>query len=150
MIRVLFVCHGNICRSTMAQSILADMVEKKGISSQFYIESAATSREEIGNPPHRGTREKLRREKIPLIPHRAVQMTRGDYQYYDYLIGMDSENIYYMKRIAGGDPDHKISKLLSYAGYDSDVADPWYTGNFEVTYDDIVQGCEALLKYLGF
>lgn len=150
MIRVLFVCHGNICRSTMAQSVLTDMVEKRGISSEFYIESAATSREEIGNPPHRGTRDKLRKEGIPLVPHNAVQMTRGDYRYFDYLIGMDSENIYYMNRIAGGDPEHKIYKLLSFDGYDSDVADPWYTGNFEVTYTDIVQGCRAFLKKLGY
>ncbi|MCD8120155.1 MAG: low molecular weight phosphotyrosine protein phosphatase [Lachnospiraceae bacterium] len=150
MIRVLFVCHGNICRSTMAQSVLTDMVEKRGISSGFYIESAATSREEIGNPPHRGTREKLRKEGIPLVPHKAIQMTRGDYRYYDYLIGMDSENIYYMNRIAGGDPAHKIYKLLSFAGFDSDVADPWYTDNFDVTYVDVVQGCRAFLKYLGY
>ncbi|MCC8168579.1 MAG: low molecular weight phosphotyrosine protein phosphatase [Clostridiales bacterium] len=148
MIKVLFVCHGNICRSTMAQSVFTDMVRKKHLEASFYIESAATSREEIGNPPHYGTRSKLRAEGIPLIPHRAIQMTRDDYLEYDYLIGMDSANIRNMTRIACGDPQGKIYKLLSFAGSGRDVADPWYTGDFDTTYRDITEGCEALLNHL--
>ena len=142
MIKILFVCHGNICRSTMAESILT----QAGLSPQFHINSAATSREEIGNPPHHGTVAKLRQVGIPLIPHRATQMTRQDYEQYDYLIGMDSANIRNMTRIAGGDPENKIYKLLSFADSDRDIADPWYTGNFDETYNDIMEGCTAFLK----
>ena len=148
MIKVLFVCHGNICRSTMAQSVFAHMVSQQGLSDYFQIDSAATSREEIGNPPHYGTVNKLRQEGIPLIPHRARQMTRQDYKEYDYLIGMDDANIRNMERIAGGDPAHKIHRLLSFAGSGRDIADPWYTGNFDVTYEDVIEGCEALLETL--
>ena len=108
MIKVLFVCHGNICRSTMAQSMFQDMVNKRGLSGRFEIDSAATSREEIGNGPHYGTVSKLRSVGIPVIPHRARQMTRAAYEHYDYLIGMDSYNISNMTRLAGGDPDGKI------------------------------------------
>lgn len=149
-IRVLFVCHGNICRSTMAESVLTHMVKQRHIDHLFEINSAATSREEIGNPPHHGTVNKLRQVGIQLIPHRAVQMTKADYEKYDYLIGMDDWNIRNMLRIAGGDPDHKIRKLLSFAGSARDIADPWYTGNFDETYDDIIEGCEAFLDILGF
>ena len=148
MIKVLFVCHGNICRSTMAQSVFAHMVSQQGLSDYFQIDSAATSREEIGNPPHYGTVNKLRQEGIPLIPHRARQMTRQDYKEYDYLIGMDDANIRNMERIAGGDPAHKIHRLLSFAGSGRAIADPWYTGNFDVTYEDVIEGCEALLETL--
>ena len=148
MIKVLFVCHGNICRSTMAQSVFAHMVSQQGLSDYFQIDSAATSREEIGNPPHYGTVNKLRQEGIPLIPHRARQMTRQDYKEYDYLIGMDDANIRNMERIAGGDPAHKIHRLLSFAGSVRAIADPWYTGNFDVTYEDVIEGCEALLETL--
>lgn len=148
MIRVLFVCHGNICRSTMAQSVLTHMVKQRHIDHLFYIDSAATSREEIGNGPHYGTVTKLRQENIPLIPHRAVQMTKADYEEYDFLIGMDSANIRNMNRIAGFDRDGKIYKLLTFAGSDKDVADPWYTGDFDATYRDVTQGCEAFLDYL--
>ena len=150
MIKVLFICHGNICRSTMAESVLTHMVKQRHIDHLFEINSAATSREEIGNPPHHGTVNKLRQVGIPLIPHRAVQMTKADYEKYDYLIGMDDWNIRNMLRIAGGDPDHKIRKLLSFAGSARDIADPWYTGNFDETYDDIIEGCEAFLDILGF
>ena len=150
MIKVLFVCHGNICRSTMAESVLTHMVKQRHIDHLFEINSAATSREEIGNPPHHGTVNKLRQVGIPLIPHRAVQMTKADYEKYDYLIGMDDWNIRNMLRIAGGDPDHKIRKLLSFAGSARDIADPWYTGNFDETYDDIIEGCEAFLRSLGY
>ena len=156
-IKVLMICHGNICRSTMAQSVLTHMVSQSGLEEQFEIDSAATSREEIGNPPHYGTRTKLAQEGIPLIPHRACQMNRDDYLYFDYLIGMDSANIRNMTRIVGGeDTKGKIYKMLSFADYDKnhrlvearDVADPWYTGDFEATYRDVVAGCEGFLRYL--
>ncbi len=148
MIKILFICHGNICRSTMAESVLTHLVNQRNLSHLFEIASAATSREEIGNPPHYGTVNKLRCEGIPVVPHRAVQMTAVDYEYYDYLIGMDSANIRNMNRIAGGDPEGKIYKLLSFAGSGDDVADPWYTGDFDATYRDVTAGCEGLLRRL--
>lgn len=148
MIKVLFVCHGNICRSTMAQSVMTHLVRERHIEDKFYINSAATSREELGNPPHHGTVGKLRAEKIPVVPHRAVQMTADDYAQYDYLIGMDSANIRNMQRIAGGDPDGKIKTLLSFAGRTGEIADPWYTGNFDETFEDVLEGCTALLEYI--
>ena len=146
MIKVLFICHGNICRSTMAESVFTHMVRERGIEDMFEINSAATSREEIGNTPHYGTVGKLRQVGIPLVPHRAKQMTKEDYQYYDYLIGMDSANIRNMNRIAGGDPEEKIYKLLTFAGSSRDVADPWYTGDFDATYRDVVEGLEGFLE----
>lgn len=146
MIKILFVCCGNICRSTMAESIMAYIVKQQGVDALFEINSAATSREEIGNPPHYGTVNKLRQVGIPVIPHRAVQMTKDDYEYYDYLIGMDTANIRNMNRIAGGDPEGKIYKLMSFAGSARDVADPWYTGDFDVTYQDITEGLQAFLQ----
>lgn len=148
MIRVCFVCHGNICRSTMSQFVFQDMINKQGLSDQFYIDSAATSREEIGNGPHYGTVAKCREMGIPVLPHKAVQMTKKDYQKYDYLIGMDTWNIRNMTRIAGGDPDRKIYKLLEFADLSEDIADPWYTGNFDETYADVQKGCIAFLEYL--
>ena len=144
-IKILFVCHGNICRSTMAESVMTYLVKEKGLADMFEINSAATSREEIGNTPHYGTVGKLREVGIPLVPHRAVQMTKEDYEYYDYLIGMDSANIRNMTRIAGNDKEGKIYKLLQFAGSDKDVADPWYTGDFDATYRDVMTGCRALL-----
>ncbi|MBP3477361.1 MAG: low molecular weight phosphotyrosine protein phosphatase [Lachnospiraceae bacterium] len=149
MIKVLFVCHGNICRSTMAQSVMTHLLTQHHTADNFQIDSAATSREEIGNPPHYGTVNKLRQVGIPLVPHRARQMTKQDYTECDYLIGMDDANIRNMERIAGGDPEHKIHKLLEYAGSSRAIADPWYTGNFDVTYEDVLEGCEAFLRYLG-
>lgn len=148
MIKILFICHGNICRSTMAQSVFLHMVKEYHIEQLFEIESAATSREEIGNGPHYGTVQKLHQEGIPVVPHRAMQMTKRDYEYYDYLIGMDAANIRNMNRIAGGDPDGKIFKLLTFAGVGRDVADPWYTGDFDVTYEDVKTGCKAFLDFL--
>ena len=148
MIKVLFVCHGNICRSTMAESVFTYMVRQSNLTSLFEINSAATSREEIGNGPHYGTVAKLRQVGIPVIPHRAVQMTKADYEYYDYLIGMDAANIRNMTRIADGDKEHKIYKLLDFTQYPRDIADPWYTGNFDETYEDVREGCVALLEYL--
>ncbi len=145
MIKVLFICHGNICRSTMAESVMTHLVKEKHLEDMFYINSAATSREEIGNGPHYGTVNKLRQVGIPVIPHRAVQMTKEDYLSYDYLVGMDTANIRNMQRIAGGDPDGKIYKLMTFAGSSRDVADPWYTGDFDTTYADVSEGCKALL-----
>ena len=147
-IKVLFICHGNICRSTMAESVFTHMVKEKNIDHLFEIASAATSREEIGNPPHYGTVNKLRQVGIPVVPHRAVQMTKADYEYYDYLIGMDSANIRNMNRIADGDPEGKIYKLLSFTNISRDVADPWYTGDFDSTYRDVTTGLEAFLEYV--
>ena len=148
MIKVLFVCHGNICRSTMTQFVFQHMVNNQGLKDKFYIDSAATSREEIGNPPHHGTVNKLRQEGIPVLKHRAIQMTKQDYEEYDYIIGMDAWNLRNMNRITGGDPDGKIHLLLDYSKHPRDIADPWYTGNFDDTYRDVVEGCEAFMKYL--
>lgn len=148
MIRVCFVCHGNICRSTMSQFVFQDMINQKGLTDQFYINSAATSREEIGNGPHYGTVNKMKQVGIPVLPHRAVQMTKKDYREYDYLIGMDEANIRNMMRIAGGDPEGKIHMLLDYSDSPRAIADPWYTGNFDITYDDVVEGCTAFFNYL--
>lgn len=147
-VKILMVCHGNICRSTMAQSVFTYLLTQSRMESQFFVDSAATSREEIGNPPHYGTVAKLRRVGIPVVPHRARQMTKQDYAEFDYLIGMDDANIRNMIRIAGGDPEQKIHKLLEYAGSDRAIADPWYTDNFDVTYDDVLEGCQALLQYI--
>lgn len=148
MIKILFVCHGNICRSTMAEYVMKDLIKKNNLSDDFYINSAATSAEEIGNGVHRGTREKLHREGIPVGDHRAVQMKRSDYGAYDYLLGMDRQNIQNMLRIAGGDPQGKIFKLLDFTGHSRDIADPWYTGDFDATYQDVLAGCQGLLAYL--
>ena len=143
MVRMLFVCHGNICRSPMSQFVLQDMVNKLGLADQFSIDSRATSTEEIGNPPHRGTVRKLQEVGIPVLPHRATQITWND-----YIIGMDTWNMRNLNRMLKGDPDGKLYKFLSFADSDRDIADPWYTGDFDTTYDDIVKGCEALLEHI--
>lgn len=152
MIRVLFICHGNICRSPMAEFIMKDMVAGAGLAEQFRIASAATSTEEIwngvGNSVYPPAKAKLREHGIDCAGKRAVQLTRGDYEKYDYLIGMDSANICNMHRMLGGDPEGKIFKLLSFAGAERDIADPWYTGDFEAAYADIVEGCQGLLRDL--
>ena len=147
-IKVLMVCHGNICRSTMAESVMTHLIKQHNLTDQIQVASAATSREEIGNPPHYGTVRKLEQVGIPVVPHRAVQMTRHDYLEYDYLIGMDTANIRNMTKIACGDSQNKIYKLLSFAGEGRDVADPLYTGDFGATYRDVSAGCEGLLEYL--
>lgn len=145
MIKIMFVCHGNICRSTMAEFVMKDMIKKEGLSDKVYVASSATSREEIGNPVHYGTRNKLREHGISTDGKYAVQLTKNDYKEYDYILGMDSYNIRNILRITDGDPEGKVSKLLDLTS-GKDIADPWYTGNFDETYDDVVEGCEALLK----
>ena len=148
MTRVLFICHGNICRSTMAQYVFEYMVREQGLESEFEIDSAATSREEIGNGVHHGTRRKLAEEGIPCGDHRARQVTKADYEHFDYLIIMDENNRRNLMRIIGSDPEHKVYKLLDFSDNPRDIADPWYTGNFDVTYDDIDEGCRAFLEHL--
>lgn len=146
MIKILFVCHGNICRSTMAEYVMKYLVNKAGLADSFYIDSAATSREEIGNPVHRGTRRKLTEEGIPCGNHRARQMEKGDYEKFDYLIGMEEWNLRNMLRILGTDPKEKVCRLLDFSDTPRDIADPWYTGDFDTTYEDVKEGCEALLE----
>ena len=145
-IKVLFICHGNICRSTMAEFILKDMVDKRNLSSDFYIESAATSREEIGNDTHYGTKRKLDEVGVKYTKRKARQITKADYEKFDYIIGMDDANIRNILRIVGGDDKGKVSKLLDWANLDRSIADPWYTGNFDETYDDVVKGLEGFLE----
>ena len=148
MIKVLFVCHGNICRSTLAESVFTYKVKRLGLADHFTIDSFATSREEIGNPPHSVSVNKLREVGIPLVPHRAKQITWADYNNFDYIIGMDSANIRNLNRMLKNDPEGKIYKFLTFAGSGRDIADPWYTGIFDATYEDVVEGCEGFLKYL--
>ena len=149
MTKILFICHGNICRSPMAEMVFKDMVRKQHMESCFYINSAATSREEIGNGVHYGARRKLQQVGIPCSDHRAVQVTKADYDKYDYLIVMDSYNIRNLMRIIGDDPDNKVSMLLDFTERKGQsIADPWYTGNFDETYKDVVEGCDGLLTYL--
>ena len=144
--KILFVCHGNICRSPMAEFVMKDMVEKRGLSDDFYIASAATSTEEIGNGVHHGTRRKLAQYGISVDGKRAVQLTRSDYAKYDYIIGMDSYNIRNMRRMLPEDTGNKIHRLLDFSLNPRDIADPWYTGDFDATYDDVYEGCTALLQ----
>lgn len=151
MHRIMFVCHGNICRSPMAEFILKDMVSRLGISDEFVIASSATSTEEIfrgvGNPVYPPAREELAKHGISCEGKRAVQLQMSDYSKYDLFVGMDSANIRNMTRMLGGDPEGKIRKLMDYVD-GGDVADPWYSGNFQVTYRDIYEGCEALLEVI--
>ena len=146
MIKILFVCHGNICRSPMAEFVLKDMANKAGSSDKLIIESAATSYEEIGNPVHSGTRKKLSEFGISVAGKYARKLIKSDYNNFDYFIGMDSANIKNMNIIFGGDPENKIFKLLEFADEYGDIADPWYTGNFDETYEDVFKGCSALIK----
>lgn len=132
----------------MAEFLFKDLVARRGLADQFEIASAATSREEIGNPVHWGTREKLRECGISVAGKYAVQMTRADYKKYDYLLGMDQYNIRNMSRIVGSDPEGKIRRLLDFTDHPRDIADPWYTGNFDATYRDIMEGLEAFLRVL--
>ena len=148
MIRILFVCLGNICRSPMAEFVMRDMVKKAGLSDQIHVESAATSWEEEGNPVHRGTVKVLAEMGIACKEKRARQMTKNDYAEFDLLLGMEQRNIRNMRRICGGDPEGKMHCLLDYTDRPGDIADPWYTGNFDATKRDVIEGCEALLRHL--
>ena len=132
----------------MAQYVFEYMVREQGLESEFEIDSAATSREEIGNGVHHGTRRKLAEEGIPCGDHRARQVTKADYEHFDYLIIMDENNRRNLMRIIGSDPEHKVYKLLDFSDNPRDIADPWYTGNFDVTYDDIDEGCKAFLNWV--
>ena len=146
MVKLLFVCHGNICRSPMAEFVMKDLVGKAGLEKNFHIGSAATSTEEIGNPVYPPARRKLAEHGISCGGHAARQLTRSDYGAYDLLIGMDRANLRNMERICGGDPDGKIHLLLEYADRPGqEVADPWYTGDFEATWQDVLAGCTGLL-----
>ena len=149
MIRILFVCHGNICRSPMAEFVMKDLVKKAGREEEFYIESAATSTEELGNPVHYGTRSILARHGISCDGKYARQMTRADYAGFDLLIAMDDRNLRNMERFSGGDPDGKVSMLMDYTDRPGEVADPWYTGDFQATWDDVYDGCSGLLEELS-
>ncbi len=148
MIRILFVCHGNICRSPMAEFVMKKLVKDAGLQDRFEIASAATSREEIGNPVYPPARSELARHGISCKGHAARQMTRADYDYYDYLVAMEPYNIRNMLRICD-DPDGKMRLLMSFAGSDEPIDDPWYTGRFAEVYDQIETGCRAMLEALG-
>ncbi len=152
MTKILFVCHGNICRSPMAEYVMKELVRRAGLEDRFVIASAATSSEELGNDVHPGTQAKLRQEGIPCPPRRAVRMEASDLQRWDWLVGMDSRNILNMRRITQTSPDdpdaQKIRRLLDFTSCPRDIADPWYTGDFDATYRDVDQGCRALLAFL--
>ena len=144
----MFVCLGNICRSPMAEFVLKDMLKRQQMEDGFYIASSATSTEEIGNPVHKGTRNKLREHGISVDGKYAIQFTRKDYDNYDYIIGMEQRNVSNILRIIGEDTEKKVHCLLDYSDHPRDIADPWYTGDFDQTYEDIVQGCEAFLHHI--
>lgn len=146
MIKIMFVCHGNICRSPMAEFVMRDMVKKAELGNEISINSSATSTEEIGNPVHYGTRNKLKQYGISVEGKYAVQLKKTDYEKYDYIIGMDSWNVRNIMRIIGSDSENKVYKLLDFAGQNRDIKDPWYTDNFDETYNDVLLGCTELLK----
>lgn len=145
-IKVMFVCLGNICRSPMAESLFTHMVKERGLEGRFLIASSATSSYEVGNPVHHGTVAKLKKMKVELVDHRAIQLKKEDYEVYDYIIGMDESNIKDIKKITG--KEDKVYSILSFAGEDRSVKDPWYTGNFDETYEDLVKGLDGFLSYL--
>ena len=149
MIKILFVCHGNICRSPMAEFVMKDLLNKKGIAGQFEIASAATSTEEIGNPVYPSAKRKLKEHGISCEGKTARQMTKKDYAYYDYIIAMDRLNLRNMPRFVGNDPDNKISLLMDFTNHPGDVADPWYTGDFDATLNDVCEGCVGIIKKLN-
>ena len=149
MIKVLITCHGNICRSPMAEFVMKDLVKKAGRDGEFDIASAATSSEEIGNPVYPQARRKLAEHGLACDGKRARQFTAHDYGQYDLIIGMDSANIRSLRRASGGDPEGKVRLLLSYTPHPRDVADPWYTGDFDAAWNDIYTGCQALLNSLS-
>ncbi len=146
--KVMMICLGNICRSPMAEFVLKDMVKQRGLEDCFEIASSATSREELGHPVHPGTQRKLAQVGISTAGKYAMQITKADYDRYDYLLAMDSSNLRNLSRLFPKDPENKIHRLLDFSDRPRDIADPWYTGNFDVTYDDVVEGCEAFLNYV--
>ena len=146
MTKILFVCHGNICRSPMAEFVMKDLVEKVGLADEFTIASAATSTEEIGNPVYPPVRQLLARHGISCAGKTARQLQRGDYAAWDLFVGMDAANLRNMTRLFGGDPEGKVHALLDYTHRPGEVADPWYTGDFESTWRDVVEGCTGLLQ----
>ncbi|MDY3030242.1 MAG: low molecular weight protein-tyrosine-phosphatase [Clostridia bacterium] len=148
MVKILFVCHGNICRSPMAEFVMKDLVNQKGISDKFEIASAATSTEEIGNPVYPPAKRKLAEHGLNCDGKTARQMTKADYSYYDYIIAMDRYNLKNMTRFTGGDPDKKVSLLMEFTSRPGDVADPWYTGDFDATWNDVYEGCSGVLRYI--
>lgn len=150
MTKILFVCHGNICRSPMAEFIMKDLVKKAGMEKQFDIASAATSTEETGSPVYPPARRKLAEHGISCAGKTARQLARADYDRYDLLIGMDSANLRNMRRICGGDPEGRMHLLMEYTGRPGDVADPWYTGDFEAAWQDVLAGCRGLLEQLHY
>lgn len=148
MIRVLFVCLGNICRSPMAEFVFKDMVNKKGLSNEFYIESAATSDEAAGEGIYFGTREILKEQGIPFTERKSRQITKEDYNKFDYILGMENKNIANILRIVGEDKENKVHRLLDFSDSPRDIADPWYTGDFDITYYDVEDGCSSFLEYI--
>ena len=148
MIKILFVCYGNICRSPMAEFVMKDMIEKRGLSESFEISSAATSTEELGNPVYPPVRRLLSEKGLSCAGKTARQMTTSDYDHYDYIIAMDGYNLRNMERFVGSDPDKKVSLLLDHTTRPGDIADPWYSGDFETTWADVTEGCEGLLNEL--
>lgn len=149
MIKILFICHGSICRSPMAEFVMKDIIQKEGKSTEYYVASAATSFEEIGNPVHSGTRNKLRQVGISTEGKYAVHLEKTDYEKYDFLIGMDSWNIKNIMKIIGKDPDRKVYKLLDFTEHPTDIDDPWYTHDFDTTYKEVLEGCQALWKHIN-
>ena len=143
--RILFVCYGNICRSTMAQCIMQQLVDERELDERFTIDSAATTNEQRGMPIYPPARDKLKAEGVPVVPHRARRVMAGEQGGWDYIVCMDDKNIRHLRRILGPENMGKVHKLLSFAGETRDVEDPWYTRDFDAAYDDIVCGCEALL-----
>ena len=148
MIRILFICHGNICRSPMAEYVMKDMVKRAGLEGRYEIASAATSYEEIGNPVYPPAKRELARHGIGCAGHMARHLERSDYDYYDYLVGMEDVNLRNMRRICSGDPEGKMHLLMAFAGKDQAIDDPWYTGRFGEVYDQIAEGCAAMLRQL--
>lgn len=146
MVKILFICHGNICRSPMAEFVMKDLVKKQNREADFYIASAATSTEEIGNPVYPPARKKLAEVGIRVDGKYAVQLRKSDYDKYDYLIGMDSMNIRNIMRIIGNDSDNKVYKLRDFTNNHGDIADPWYSGDFDTTYEQVLEGCQKLLE----